>query len=416
MIKTVKKQGQSEREYIRDLAKAYLEYAASPEMERRRALWSEHNALNFTTPPIYIRAIPFDEFFDPKTLQCTDPALRKLEHEFLLRQYHSTICDDYIEEPYWAVSAVLKTSPYAWGLRVGLGERPAEGGAAAYKPSIVEEEDLEKLWVAPHQVDEEATRERLEPLQELFDGILPVYVDRQGALCRMWTMDISTPLAYLRGLEQLMWDVYDRPEWLHRLLRFMQQKILQNMDETEAAGDFSFLDHQNQAMPYMKGLERPGCGKAKQSMLWGYMAAQEFTSFGPDMFKEFMFDYQKPILERYAVTAYGCCEDLTRKIDILRSLSNLRRIAVSPFADLKKCAEQIGGDYILSWRPSPSAMVARGVDEAYVRQYLRDGIDIMKQNGCKFDITLKDVETVAGDATAIPRWTAIVREEMERAY
>ena len=77
------------------------------------------------------------------------------------------------------------------------------------------------------------------------------------------------------------------------------------------------------------------------------MAAQEFTTFGPDMFEEFMFNYQKPILERYGLTAYGCCEDLTRKIGVIKKLRNLRRIAVSPFADPVKCAEQIGGDYVL---------------------------------------------------------------------
>jgi hypothetical protein len=196
----------------------------------------------------------------------------------------------------------------------------------------------------------------------------------------------------------------------------MRDGILRNMDETESAGDFSFICHQNQSMPYMNGLSRPGGGKASQSQLWGYMAAQEFTTFGPDMFDEFMFSYQKPILERYAVTAYGCCEDLTHKISILKKLKNLHRIAVSPFADLRSCAEQIGGDYVLSWRPNPSDMVSCGVNEDYVRKYIRAGIDIMKQNNCVYDITLKDVETVSGDADAIINWTKIVRDEINRAY
>jgi len=134
------------------------------------------------------------------------------------------------------------------------------------------------------------------------------------------------------------------------------------------------------------------------------------------MFGEFMFAYQKPILERYAVTSYGCCEDLTNKINILKTLKNLRRIAVSPFADLRKCAEQIGDDYVLSWRPNPSDMVSHGVDENYVRKYIHSGIDIMKQNGCIYDITLKDVETVSADPSAIINWTRIVRDEINRAY
>lgn len=405
-----------EREYIRDMAKAYTEYALSPVMEARREAWSELHALNFTRPLIYIRSIPFGEFFDRGTLKCTSEYNRRFEINFLYAKYQSMVCDDFICEPYMTVRASVNINVSAWGMPIHMTARPQAGGAAAYDPVIIEEEDFNKLCVAPHKIDESATRANYDRLADLFGDITDIYVDRQGALCSMWSNDISTDLAKLRGLEQIMWDVYDRPEWFHKLLAFMRDKILKNMDEAEAAGDFSGLNHQNQAMPYLKGLNRPGGSGTTQKQLWGYMAAQEFTAFGPDLFAEFMFDYQKPILERYAVTAYGCCEDLTRKIGIIKSLKNLRRISVSPFADLKSCAEQIGGDYIISWRPNPSDMVSWGVDEEYVRNYIRRGIDLMKQNGCKYDITLKDVETVSGSAAAIIDWTRIVRDEINKSY
>ena len=171
-------------------------------------------------------------------------------------------------------------------------------------------------------------------------------------------------------------------------------------------------------MPYAEKLSPPKVNThgAKCSELWGYMAAQEYTTFSPEMFKEFIFDYQKPILEKFALTAYGCCEDLTNKIEIIKTLKNLRRIAVSPFADIKKCAEQIGDSYIFSLRPNPSDMVSFGVDETYVRKYLNKAFDILDYNQCKFDITLKDVETVSGDYNAIIKWTKLVREEIDKRY
>ncbi|NLN04433.1 MAG: hypothetical protein GX166_06410 [Clostridiaceae bacterium] len=97
----------------------------------------------------------------------------------------------------------------------------------------------------------------------------------------MWANDISTILVRLRGLEQIMWDAYDRPEWLHRLLTFMQSKILMHMDQTESAKGFKLITHQNQAMPYAKEFPPPSAGKGSIStkQLWGYMAAQEFTTF-----------------------------------------------------------------------------------------------------------------------------------------
>jgi len=258
----------------------------------------------------------------------------------------------------------------------------------------------------------------VERMQDAVGGILDIAVDRQGELCCMWQNDIATNLAKLRGLEQLMWDVYDSPEWLHELAGWMRDRILETIEQTENAGGFRLINHQNQAMPYCRELEAPSARDKPVStkQLWGYMAAQEFTTFGPDMFDEFMFHYQQPIIEKYALAAYGCCEDLTKKIDILRRLKNLRRIAVSPFANFERCAEQIGGDYVLSWRPNPSSACSRGVDEDFVRRDLRRVMDVCDANDCKWDITLKDLETTAGDPEAIIRWTAIIRDELDRRY
>ena len=114
--------------------------------------------------------------------------------------------------------------------------------------------------------------------------------------------------------------------------------------------------------------------------------------------------------------AYGCCEDLTKKIPIIKQLGNLRRIAVSPFADVEKCAEQIGADYVLSWRPNPSTACSFGVDEASVRRELRRVMEICDRHHCVWDVTLKDLETTSGDPHAIVRWTSIVREELEKHY
>lgn len=146
------------------------------------------------------------------------------------------------------------------------------------------------------------------------------------------------------------------------------------------------------------------------------MAAQEFTGFSPEMFWEFILQYQQPILEQFGLSAYGCCENLTEVIPYLKRIRNLRRIAVSPFADPRKCAEAIGRDYILSWRPNPSLMLATGLDEDLVRKHMREHFAIFKEYGNFFDITLKDVETVRRQPENISRWTAIVREELVNCF
>ncbi len=409
-----------EKQRIRDLAKETYEYAVSPEMERRRLLWTDHNSMVFTRPPIYIRAIPFQEYPEAQELVCTDPYLRSLESAFLLNRYRMRIKnDDTIIEPWVTVQASVRQSPEGvYGLPAELEEKTGGAICARFHPVLIDEEDVKKLHVMPYEVDEEETSRRLERAYDAVGGILDIAEDRQACLCRMWNNDISTAIAKLRGLEQIMWDVYDDPEWLSSLAAWMRDRILEHIDQTEKAGGFHLVNHQNQAMPYCRELEPPSASRepVRTKQLWGYMAAQEFTTFGPDMFEEFMFRYQKPILERYGLAAYGCCEDLTQKIGIIKTLKNLRRIAVSPFADVKKCAEAIGGDYILSYRPNPSTACSRGVDEEFVRRELNEAADVFDANGCKWDVTLKDLETTTGDPGAIIRWTAIVRDVLDRRY
>ncbi len=402
---------------LRELAKRVMEAARLPIQDERREAWRQSNSLRRVQPLIYVRAFAFHEVLEPGALRCEDPFFRGIELRLRELLFRARIPDDFIIEPWITVPAVyVPSAENRWGVPVSLGEKTAPQGAAAYRPVLHDEADFEKLIFPTHGIDEAATRALREKLQEALGDVMPVHVTR-GSIFGMWNMDISTDLAKLRGLEQIMWDAYDNPELLHRLLAFMRDGILSVQEQAEKAGDYSLLDHQNQAMPYARELADPGPVRGfTRGALWGYMAAQEFTAFGPEQFDEFMLQYQLPILSQYGLVAYGCCEDLTTKIEKLRQIPNLRRIAVSPFAQVERCAEQIGRDYVLSYRPNPSSMVSRGLDEDYVRAEMRKNFAVFKRHDNIFDITLKDVETVSGQFENVVRWTQIVREEIRRAF
>ncbi len=106
-------------------------------------------------------------------------------------------------------------------------------------------------------------------------------------------------------------------------------------------------------MPYAEELEWPkaNSGPRLRKQSWGYCAAQEFTLISPAMHDEFLLQYQLPILEKFGLIAYGCCENLTHKIALLRKIPNLRIIAAAPTVDLRRCAEQIGTDYVFPGGP-----------------------------------------------------------------
>ena len=255
-------------------------------------------------------------------------------------------------------------------------------------------------------------------VREALDGILDLAVDRKGIFCVEWVRDLSTDVAKLRGLEQIMYDVIDRPEWFHRLLALMRDTVLDDMEKTEKLGNFSMNDSINQAMPYCDELPPPDAANnsKKTSSLWTFLASQEYTGIGPDLYKEFMLDYQKPIMERFGLSAYGCCEDMVTKIPLLKKIKNMRRIAITPFSDVKKCAELIGRDYVASYRPNPTDMIAGGLDENLVRKILTRDFQILRENNCAFDVTLKDVETIAAKPQNLIRWVELVRQCGEEVF
>ena len=77
--------------------------------------------------------------------------------------------------------------------------------------------------------------------------------------------------------------------------------------------------------------------------MWATAEAQELTLVSPEMTREFSLQYEKRLLERFGLAIYGCCEDLTKKLDYVYRIPNLRQVNISPFADVPKCAEQFAG-------------------------------------------------------------------------
>ena len=400
---------------LRDLVSEYLGVAHSEEQSRRRLLWRNHNSFEFTRPPIYIRAFAWHEM-PHAACECADPVLRKHEGELRRKLFWASLDDDSVFEPWLKINAATITPPEGiWGLPVRWSDKTTAGGSRVWDPPIKNENDLGRMKIPSHRIDEEATAREVSQLHDTVGDLIHIAVDRAPAY-RTWNGDISTQIAYLRGLEQVMWDMMDRPAWLHELLSFMRDGIIKTHREAEEAGDWRLCAHENQAMPYARELADPSDDPTpvKRKDLWYFAASQETTGVGPALFDEFMLQYQIPIMAEFGLTAYGCCEDLTRKIDLLRQIPNLRRIAVSPMANVRRCAEQIGTDYVFSYRPSPAEMVSMGFDREHIRGALRRDLEACRE--CCVDITLKDVETVQNDPNRVREWVKLTREVIEEVW
>ena len=405
---------------LRDLAKRYADLCATDAQDERRDLWRKHNGLIKTRPPIlcsWYWGSNVAGFLLAEDCVCEDPFYRGYELWLRNMIFHETLGDDTIMEPWITVRAAHKIPPECqngniWGIRY---ERTRNLASQAWiiKPSIDSRGQASRLVATPHAIDEEETSSRVARLLDSVGDCLAVNVDRSPFYGCYGGSDIAEGLANLVGLEQMMVYMYDKPELLHDIATFMRDAILAQYDLAEVAGYWSLTNNFNMGMPYCQELPdpRPNDLGASRKQLWYFTCAQPFTLISPRMFYEFMLRYQMPIMARFGLISYGCCEQLTDKIGELKKIPNLRRIGVAPVADVRKCAEQIGRDYVLSWKPNP-AMVCVGFDADYVRSAIRQGLQ--DSRGCNVDVMLKDISTVQGHPERLKEWTQIAREEAER--
>jgi hypothetical protein len=404
---------------IHDLASQYAEICAKDIQNERRDLWRKHNSLIHTRVPIicsWYRQSNVKSSILADQLVCQDPFYRNYELWLRNMIYHEALGDDTIFEPWITVRAVHKVPPKCyngaiWGFPY-IREERADTQAWRIAPSINHKEQISQMVATPHAIDEKETNRRVCYLQEAVGDILDIDVDRSPLYECYGGSDLCEALGYLVGIENLMVYMYDQPELIHSLVDFMQKAVIAQYEQAEKSGDWSLTNNFNLGMPYSQDFPNPlpNHHNAKMKQLWFFTCAQAFTLVSPRMFEEFMLNYQLPIMARFGLISYAFCEDVTHKIASLRKIPNLRRIGVTPVSNVRKCAEQIGNDYVLSWKPNP-AMICCGFDPEYIRKTIRDGLEASR--GCIVDIILKDISTVQGHAERLKQWTQIVREVAE---
>jgi hypothetical protein len=145
--------------------------------------------------------------------------------------------------------------------------------------------------------------------------------------------------------------------------------------------------------------------------MWASAESQELAQVSPEHHAEFALRYEKQLLEPFGLNGYGCCEDLTRKLDDVLTIPHIRRISCSPWADVDACAAKLKGKYIFSWKPHPAHLVGN-FDAAAIRKYVRHALAAAKTSGCVLEMVLKDTHTCDNHPERFDEWTRIAREEI----
>jgi hypothetical protein len=80
---------------------------------------------------------------------------------------------------------------------------------------------------------------------------------------------------------------------------------------------------------------------------------------------------------------------------------------MSPWADVKKGAENIHGDYVLSLKPNP-AFLAMDFSGENIEKTIREAISACKANNTPLEIIQKDISTVNYHLDYLDRWEKLV--------
>ena len=229
-------------------------------------------------------------------------------------------------------------------------------------------------------------------------------------------MGVTMPFIFLRGLENLMLDFYDYPDEATELLSRISSGFLRKLDRLEQEGLLSLNNNATYVGSGGYGLTdnlpaEDYSGTVRCKDMWGFTESQETVGVSPEFYEKFIFPHEKPIMERFGLTCYGCCEPVNSRWHIIKRHHNLRRVSCSPWADYEKMAEYLRKDYIFSMKVNPSDVAVAEPSFQLIRENLHRDLEVTK--GCVVEIIMKDNHTIANRPENLIHWCRIAREEID---
>ena len=407
-------------EIVRELAKQVAEIAADPVQKRHEEDWKALNGLRPRRPMFMLDQLPYAELNanGELTCVCEDGFLKMYEGQLRETIYRfKYMPDDRVVSPWVTVPKAISVSSI--GMSSQEQHLATEGYDAivshTYKSLFESEEDIEKLQFQTVSEDKAASIANLERAREIFGGILDVKYSGVDTYGHIWDV-----VSMLNGVEQSIIDLYDRPEFIHKLLQKMFAIYHATMDQYEELGLLypgapiihctgAFADN----LPGFAGESEEELETARHTTksVWTYGAAQLFSMVSPEMHDEFEITYQKDWYARFGLGYYGCCEPLDKKVGVIRSLPNVRKISMSPWVEVAGGAEALAGDYVYSCKPNPAFLSSDVAwNEEEIRRLLGEVISINGKYGNPVELIMKDISTVGHKPSRLWEYARICRE------
>ena len=411
---------EKDKEILRELAKKVAEISALPIQEKTLEEWKKLNSLKPERPMYMIDQLPWGELIrgGEMNLVCEDPITRHFEwqlRETLYRWNHMQ--DDRVVENKIRVPKAIHNTGF--GMTVVEDRIPGRAGTAAdshhYKDTLKTEEDIEKIQTPKISEDKAESKKRHETAMDIFGDIMRVTWSGVDIHSHIWDR-----INEWHGVEECMYDIVDRPEFIHKIVSKMFGLWHYVMDEYEKLGVVDAggpLTHCSGAycdeLPGYNGESEEEIEKLRHSSknAWTCGTAQLFAMVSPEVHDEFEIAYQMKWFGRFGLGYYGCCEPLDIKIHIIEKLPNVRKISMSPWVNMERGAEAMAGRFVFSRKPNPAFLAS---DIAWVPELVRKDLigacATAGRYGNPCELILKDVSTVGNKPERLWEWAKIAAE------
>ena len=388
---------------LQNLAKEVADIAALPIQKEKAELWRRLNRLDPVRPMVLLSNGTWHQTGDEIQLETEDDFARQQEWSIRTTLYHwKHMRDDHVYDAKIYSPIVLRST----GMGIsGDATRPNhEFGAARYNTVIDDNADPNIIPMPTVTLDEEETERNYQRLCDIYDGTITV--EKRGVSGLGFA--IMDQFIQWRGLQNTFTDMIDRPEWIHSWMERLTQWHLSRLEQYEKLNVLSLNNGNNGVGSGGLGFtdELPQAGfdgtHVRFIDMWGHATTQIFSEVSPAMHDEFALSYEKRFLSKFGLSNYGCCEPLDKKLDIIKTIPNVRRVSMSPWVDVERGASELGKDYIFSYKPNPAIIGMEGWDVDFAREYLRDALE--KTRGCPTEVIMKDLHSCRREPYRMWEW------------
>lgn len=402
-----------ERSYLRELAKKYLDYAHSKEMEIKETLWYAHNDFQSRRSPIVMEIDTFlNDILPPG--RCESKYGKEIER--YLQYYivnHELIRDDKVIPKEYRVPLQIDFKLFDLDMKR---EQAAGGEGIGFhiEPAITDlEEQVYGLKKSTYFYDREETEKHYAYAEMILGDLMPVTYENQSL---RWQLTPTQMAVDLMTMQEMFMAMYDCPDEFHLLMEKITNELIEYClwqekeglltwnggNQYVGAGSYGFTKQLKQDSPCLRDM-------------WGNTNSQESVGISPEMYEEFIAPYYRKLSGIFGAMYYGCCEPANEVWDSIKTYPNLKKVSVSAWADQEFMGKVLAEQKIIySRKPSPNFIGApNSFDDKKFEAYMEETFRYAKD--CQLEIIFRDIYTLGGDLSKPGRAVEITRN-LEKRY